>query len=291
MKKLLLSLTLFAGFTATAQVDTLSEFFTGTPALYLAQPGGYLTGTNGYGDLSKAMRFNNQTGVTSGGTITSVLACIPVKNVGNPNTVITATIRNFADTNNYGSIIGTSTITLGAIDTSAAAYGTAAGRPYNVVFNFASAVAIPASNDFMVVITVPNSANDSIAILSNSAGDFGLAYTHSFEEWNPSEVHSFGHAYGGGANIALAIYPVVNFTNSIEENITTASVYPNPVNDVVNFEVSEEIASIVITSLDGKVIATTTNTTLNVSDFNSGMYLYTLNTVSGKVANGSFTKN
>lgn len=294
MKKLLLSLTLLAGFTATAQVDTLSEFFTGTPTLYGADPadgGGYVTGNNGYGDLEKGMRFNNANGVTGGGSLTSVLAWIPVKVNTSGTATITAKVYTFNSVSAFGTLLGSQSLSLTALDTSLAAIQFAGGKPFNAVFNFSSAITLPASNDILVMIELPTTTGDTVAIVSNTSGDWANAGTHTFEKWSDNSLHDFASAWQGGVNVAMAIYPVINFTNSIEENITTASVYPNPVNDVINFEVSEEIASIVITSLDGKVIATTTNTTLNVSDFNSGMYLYTLKTVSGKVANGSFTKN
>jgi hypothetical protein len=279
MKKLLLSLTVFAGFTATAQVDTLSEFFTGTPTLYGADPaagGGYVTGNNGYGDLEKGMRFNNANGVTGGGSLTSVLAWIPL------------TINSVTA---FGTLLGSQSLNLSAIDTTLAGVQTANNRPFNAVFNFASAITLPASNDILVMIELPTTTGDTVAIVSNTSGDWANAATHTFEKWSNNSLNEFATAWQGDVNVAMAIYPVINFTSSIEENVASASVYPNPANDVINFEVSEEIASIVITSLEGKVITTTTNTTLNVSDFNTGMYLYTLNTVSGKVANGSFTKN
>jgi len=291
MKKLLLSLTVFAGFTATAQVDTLSEFFTGTPTLYGAQGGGYVTGNNSYGDLEKGMRFNSANGVTGGGSLTSVLAWIPFTINTSGTATATAKVYSFNSVTAFGTLLGSQSLNLSAIDTTLAGVQTANSRPFNAVFNFASAITLPASNDILVMIELPTGAGDTIAIVSNTSGDWANAATHTFEKWSDNSLNEFATAWQGGVNVAMAIYPVINFTSSIEENVASASVYPNPANDVINFEVSEEIASIVITSLEGKVIATTTNTTLNVSDFNSGMYLYTLNTVSGKVANGSFTKN
>jgi hypothetical protein len=294
MKKLLLSLTVFAGFTATAQVDTLSEFFTGTPTLYGADPaagGGYVTGNNGYGDLEKGMRFNNANGVTGGGSLTSVLAWIPLTINTSGTATVTAKVYTFNSVTAFGTLLGSQSLNLSAIDTTLAGVQTANNRPFNAVFNFASAITLPASNDILVMIELPTTTGDTVAIVSNTSGDWANAATHTFEKWSNNSLNEFATAWQGDVNVAMAIYPVINFTSSIEENVASASVYPNPANDVINFEVSEEIASIVITSLEGKVITTTTNTTLNVSDFNTGMYLYTLNTVSGKVANGSFTKN
>src|SRR6187402_3426331 len=79
MKKTLLALTaVITAFSLSAQ-DTLTEFFTGTVTFYAAQEGGYVTGNNGYGDLAKGMRYNEQIGLNGGGTINSVLFSVPGK--------------------------------------------------------------------------------------------------------------------------------------------------------------------------------------------------------------------
>jgi hypothetical protein len=78
----------------------------------------------------------------------------------------------------------------------------------------------------------------------------------------------------------------------VEENeVITASVYPNPATDVLNIKMNEEVASVVITALDGKVVATETSTSVNISELNTGMYIYTITGASGKVAKGNFVKN
>jgi hypothetical protein len=78
----------------------------------------------------------------------------------------------------------------------------------------------------------------------------------------------------------------------VEENeVITATVYPNPATDVLNIKMNEEVASVVITALDGKTVATETSASVNISGLNTGMYLYTITSVSGKVAKGNFVKN
>lgn len=78
----------------------------------------------------------------------------------------------------------------------------------------------------------------------------------------------------------------------LEENeVITASVYPNPASDILNIKMNEEVASVVITALDGKTVATENSTSINISALNTGMYLYTITGVSGKVAKGNFAKN
>lgn len=83
---------------------------------------------------------------------------------------------------------------------------------------------------------------------------------------------------------------VVNSVTSVEQIELATSVYPNPANDVLNIVSSEEIASVSIVSLDGKVVATTTNSSVDVSTLISGMYIYEITTTSGKVSRDTFMK-
>ena len=83
-----------------------------------------------------------------------------------------------------------------------------------------------------------------------------------------------------------------NGLSGIEENKDfNAFVFPNPATDVLNIKMNEDIASVLITALDGKFISNENASLINISELNSGMYLYTITTVSGKVAKGNFVKN
>lgn len=79
-------------------------------------------------------------------------------------------------------------------------------------------------------------------------------------------------------------------TAGLNENAISATVYPNPTSDVLNIKSSEGIASVTITSMDGKVVASANTSSIAVSELNAGMYLYTATTVTGKIANGNFVK-
>ena len=83
---------------------------------------------------------------------------------------------------------------------------------------------------------------------------------------------------------------VIGTTLSVDENTLTTSVYPNPANDVLNIVASEEIANVSILGLDGKLVATSATSTVNVADLISGMYIYQVTTTSGKVSRDSFMK-
>jgi hypothetical protein len=67
-------------------------------------------------------------------------------------------------------------------------------------------------------------------------------------------------------------------------------VYPNPANDVLNISTNGEISNVVISTLDGKVMKTSTESSIDVSNLTAGMYIYQV-TVNGKVSTGNFVKN
>jgi len=79
---------------------------------------------------------------------------------------------------------------------------------------------------------------------------------------------------------------------SIDElNALNVSVYPNPANDVLNISSTEAIESVNIFGFDGKLVSTSNSSSVNVSSLNAGMYIYVVNTVSGKSVKGNFSKN
>lgn len=83
----------------------------------------------------------------------------------------------------------------------------------------------------------------------------------------------------------------VTSTVGVEEAEMSVGVYPNPASDVLNINSTEEIASVNIVALDGKVVATSTGKTVQISGLNNGMYMYQVVTASGKVFSGNFAKN
>ena len=268
MKKILLSLGVFlTSIAANAQVDTLTEFFTGTPALYGAQGGGWVSGNNNYGDLAKGMRFNNQNGLMNGGSITNVLLWAPV-NIDNGGSFTVTLATGY-------SLVGSQLL-------------------YNVNATFSMPVAIPASKDVLVMVYLPTTAGDSIALISNTSGDWANAATHTFEVWNTNTVHDFASAWQGGVNVALAIFPVVNFVVGVDENTFTASVYPNPASDVLNINVNANATSVSVIGMDGKVISTeavnSNSIEVNVSDLVSGVYFYEVVAENGTVVRNTFVK-
>ena len=82
----------------------------------------------------------------------------------------------------------------------------------------------------------------------------------------------------------------IGATSSITELNTEINVYPNPSSDIVNFEASEAISSVVLVGMDGKFAASTTESSMNIAYLPNGIYFYTLTTVSGQKLTGKVTK-
>jgi hypothetical protein len=69
------------------------------------------------------------------------------------------------------------------------------------------------------------------------------------------------------------------------------SVFPNPATDVLNISSSEEVTTVSVLSLDGKVVSTTTNNKqVDVSKLRTGVYIYEVTTVSGEKVINKFMK-
>ena len=297
MKKLLLSIGVVASsFAAMSQVDTLTAHFMGNPALYYADAApfdsGYVSGNNAFGDVAKMQLFDNTNGVIGAGTINKVAMAIPVK-MGTGSVLVAIWADNAGAPANLASPLGSVIVPLSSIDTAAAAFDICDGtRFYNHVAAFSSSVAIPANGKFWAGVVLPTGAGNGIALFTNNNTTNPLpagAAGKSGEIWNDATFHTMAAAWG--VPLSFSIYPIVNFTAGVNENVASTSVYPNPANTELNIKTTEEISSVVITTTDGKTVATGNTSNINVSELNAGMYIYQVTTVSGKIGTGNFVKN
>ena len=298
MKKLLLSLSVFAAtFAANAQMDTLSAHCIST-TLYSgllddAMPidSGFIVGNNIYGDKAKMQLFDATHGVTGGGTINAIaIPCIAKSGTGNMTFAIWA---DNAGQPNYAAPLASQVVALTAIDTALASSVTLAdGNFFNNVITFTTPVAIPANGKFWAGFILPTGTTNLFATaLSTPFGGDGA--THTGEIWSDDSFVFFGQTGVNGWELdaAITVFPIVDFTLGLNENEITSSVYPNPANSELNIKTTEDVASVVITAADGKVVATSNSSNINVAELNAGMYIYQVTTVSGKVGTGNFVKN
>lgn len=82
----------------------------------------------------------------------------------------------------------------------------------------------------------------------------------------------------------------------VEENaLSGATIYPNPVSDMLNFDLNgNDATSVSIYSLDGKLLisqdANGATGSVNVSSLNTGMYIYQIATAAGESVKSTFVK-
>jgi len=282
MKKIYL---LLAGFVFSAGsmaqgIDTLVSHFVGTPTLIGSQGGGYVSGNNDYGDKSKMQLFDQNYGVVGPGTISKVLLWIPVKEYITGGSFA---INIWSDVaGEPGTIIGTTTMTVAAIDTVAANIMWIGGAvPYNVTGTFGTAISYTGQK-FWAGVVLPTTAGDTIGIATTSDGDFADGITHTGEYWSDNTFHTFGDPANWNLNVALAIFPIVNITalSGIEENVVVSQIYPNPTNGMMNFVfATNQTSHIVVRDLAGRSVATVqvnaaTTISADFSELAAGTYLY-----------------
>lgn len=292
MKKILLTFTaIAAALTINAQVDTLTSHFNGDPTLYAVSAGGFVGGNNDYGDIVKLQLFDAAYGVTSGGNITGVLLGVATKTDNGGSFVVAIWGNNAGEPANPSAPLATAMVTLASVDTSAAGFSIVDGtRFYNVVATLSAP--IPANNSFWAGVVLPTGTNAMSLFTSNATTNpFADALTHTGELWNTGAFYTFGDPMNWDLETALAIYPIVSLTNGINENVISTSVYPNPTNNILNIVSSEEVANVSVVTMDGKVVANSTSTKVDVANLVSGVYIYQVNTAAGNVSRGTFMKN
>lgn len=296
MKRILLTLSVFVGLTSFAQMDTLSAHCTST-TLYSgllddAAPidSGFIAGTNMYGDKAKMQLFDAAYGVTGAGTINAI--AIPVIAKAGTGTVTFAIWPDNSGEPNYTAPLVSKIVDLANLDTTiASTMPLADGNFYNNVISFDTPIAIPANGKFWAGFTLPAATGLFATAISTPFG--GAGATHTGEIWSDDSFVFFGETGVNGWELdaSMTIFPIVDFTAGIGENVISASVYPNPANDVLNIKIEGEVAAVNVLSLDGKIVATSSTATVNVADLNAGMYIYQVTTANGQIATGNFAKN
>ena len=77
-----------------------------------------------------------------------------------------------------------------------------------------------------------------------------------------------------------------------ENTIATALAYPNPAIDIVHVAVEgDEVVSLAVYGMDGKVVSTTQGSMAVVAYLPAGLYIYEATTASGTVIRNTFAKN
>jgi hypothetical protein len=117
------------------------------------------------------------------------------------------------------------------------------------------------------------------------------------EIWCQSSItQSANGSYTAGSTLKVDNFVLSASAASLEENTAlNVNVFPNPTNETLTVNSNLEIENIAIISLDGKIVKTQqcngTSKEINVSDLNSGSYIYEVKTTNGFVSRKTFVKN
>ena len=277
---------------AKTPTDTLmpTSFSTGSPALYSTVEGGYVVGTNGYGDLAKAQLFY----VDEPYSIEGCIVWVAAKDiVGTPNTtkfvVYAANGTGTAESGTVNTAPGTElasvTISMSDLDTSLFLAGAH-------VFTLDDPVYV--TDMYYVGMDFTNTYDDTLGIVSTTDGD-ALGTELAWEKWDDGTWYSMLYAWP--LDFDLGFFPIVDMTQSIQTspiNGVICNIYPNPAYGVtsIEYQLTQSSSNVEINILDvtGKLVKSFNegakdpgkyNVTFNASELQPGNYFYTINAGNG----------
>jgi hypothetical protein len=270
---------------ANAQTDTIINFFQSNGATLIESPnGGYVSGTNGYGDSEKLQAFYPLRSESVLGAFIwfgskaynsldlQSRLCLKVKNIDTSETNTAPFFRGITNT------IDSTWISMADVDTGLTFPN---GLQY---FSFDSPVLV---NSFYAIgLNFDSLARDSSGslldsiALFNSAKDSVSAVGMSWEKWNGNYKRIVDT---WGFDLDFAIFPVIDTTlNSLNRiDIERLNIYPNPCNQSFSFNIpaNRKQLWVSILSIDGRLISNAilaenqTVFELNTTSFPAGYYV------------------
>lgn len=273
---------------STGSCDTISNFdlANDTATYYINTTGGYVSGQNPFGDISKADKYTNSTtnAVVDGAIIIFAVG----KSSGSGQT---ANVRVWNANGTGGlpnTVLGNQTVTYDNI-----AAAVAAQLP--IIIDYSPNVSIPVGS-FYVGVNFGYHAGDTLAIACSQNGETmpGTAY----EEWGQGGgwYPMSDTTNSWGVNIAHTIFPIICSTTGVKEILTPGNsivIYPNP-SATGNFtfivpqnDIKENVA-VRVYDMKGAVIFNETIQSkgdgtyqLNLQNANKGIYMFEVQTKNG----------
>jgi len=256
-----------------------------SPILLGSNNGGWVSGTNGYGDLEKAQKLT----ATEATSVNAALILFGGKNiVGSPD-AFSAKIYSVGSNGSPASLLGTSQAVSSAdIDTSGGF----------TRFDFSSPVDV--NGEFFVAVEVATGDDEiGIAHTGNNCGG-GSAW----EMWDNNMWFAMNDQSGWGLDVLFFMFAEVGEppVNTSDMLIAPGShfVFPNPVSErmTIMYSLSSDAdVSISVMDMQGRLISSakegivnagTHNVQFNVADFATGMYIYQI-TTNETTVQGKFT--
>lgn len=267
---------------ASAQVtDTLlawGTFSEGSPTIYASPNGGYAFGTNGYGDLVKAQRFDQEQIVTLNKVL--VMFGVAEYNSNDPNSVVRINVYD-----GYGT--GLTTIgfldsiapdsILASVDIPLSNIQSGLGVLMEVDF---SAFGLVFSEPFYIGVDFGHIAMlDTIALYSTTDGD-AMGLQQSWEMESDSSWVTVLSPSSWDLDVDIAVFALVDMEPvGIKEMVNLVGVYPNPATSLVRVHLPKRSKWIAeIFAADGRlclkdIFPEHEELSLDVSGFPSGVYM------------------
>lgn len=255
--------------------------------IYPLNAGGYVTGTNDFGDLAKAQVFPVSTPVDIDGVIMWFAA--KENNANNTNSRITVNLHQLdgpgtassgAVNNAPGTVLASATVNLSKIDTSG----------FYTRAMFSSPVTV--SNDYAIGVNFSTLGNnDEVGLYSSADGDANNTEL-AWEQWDTGAWHTLLEAWSQtiDGDIDLGIFPIectTTITDVYEPKTEDIAIYPNPTNSSFtvdfNLDSQSDVNISVYNTIGTMVYNTVENGLLNdkvlidLSNEASGLYFVNMN--------------
>lgn len=237
--------------------------------------GGFVTGTNAFGDQAKAVYIASSGAATH---ITGVMIEFGAASASSTSSSIQVNIwDNSGPAGAPGSIIGTQNVLITDIITNGNA-----GQPTTAVFSNP----VPITGPFYAGFTIPATAGDTVAVVSDTAGHTvpGLAW----ELYNGNWYNLNDATNSFGIDLNLGIYPLTtNTPPTASFSVLNGNIC---VGDTVNVTGNATNAQVYSWAFTGGSPATATGQNQQVTYQSTGSYSITLTAVGSCLASSTVTQ-
>ena len=268
--------------TCTTTCDTLLNYDTAVDSLRLYGSGtagnGYISGNNQYNDRAKAEFFDYTGGANS--DIKGVyIGFGRAKDSGTPNNVTINVWNSNGTAGAPSTILGSRTVTIASIATKIAA------NNFFQYYEFTNPIPLPANKKFYVGVTLPTTAGDTIALITNQTGVIAAGAGTAWEQASDATWHNYSDPNAGwGVELRHLIGAVIgtNTTASFTKSVNTIAC--GAANLVTLNSTASTNASIRQWSIQGGTPATSTAVSPTASWATGGTFTIRLITTSGCIS-------
>lgn len=255
-------------------------------SIYRSANGGFVCGTNGYGDLQKAQAYLVDQG--DGYKIFGAVVWFGAKDIVDTANSVSCHLYDLvagAATGSTGPVEGPASTPLLTATVQTTAVDTGMSMTFTP-FMFPSQLTV--TSNYALSIDFTNTYPDTLGIVSTSDGS-GMGLELAMEQWSDGSWYTLTGAGWGSSDIDMVIFPVVEMNTGVENNFVDGvkmSNYPNPATETttINYEIQKSAnVTIYITDMTGKTVLTSKegykqagayNTTFDVRDLSAGNYMY-----------------